>query len=38
MMKLTKIVYCGAYIIVPVVDGQPLQMPHNHWDWGDDTY
>ena len=38
MMQLTKIVYLGAYTIVPVVDGRPLHMPHNQWDWGDDTY
>jgi hypothetical protein len=38
MMHMTRIIYCGGELVVPVVNGSPLHMPHSQWDWGEDTY
>ena len=37
-METTNIIYCGALLEVPIIDGAPLHMPHSQWDWGTDTY
>lgn len=32
-METTRILYCGAELTVPVVDGSALQFPFHQWDW-----